>query len=150
MVACRAAKTISRERRAAIAFAVVLLTDHVFDDLAEVTAGDGEPNFATEYLPPTWLVGLSVGFMRGMAVAMVSVGHGLTVASWKGPANTAEEPCLKAILDHAGEVVPDMFRLANEKRLREDIDSLHEVAFQDLDHGPRIPLSTGNGWSRQE
>jgi hypothetical protein len=134
IVAFHAAKTFSPESRAAIAFATVLLTDHVFDDLAEVTAGDSEPNFATEYLPPSWLIGLSVGFMRGMAVAMVSVGHGLTVASWKGPANTAEELCLKAILDHAGEVVPDMFRLANEKRFCEDIDSFREVAFQDLDH----------------
>lgn len=133
-MAFRAARTLSPESRAAIALATVLITDHMFEDLAEVAAGEGVPDIASEYLPPGWLIGLSVGFIKGMVVSMILVGHGLTFASWKGPANTAEELCLKAVLDHAGEVVPDMFKLSNEKRLRNDIERFREVAFQDLDH----------------
>jgi hypothetical protein len=52
---------------------------------------------------------------------------------WDGPANTAEELCLKAILDHASDVIPDLWKIADKRRLEEDVMDLREIGFQDID-----------------
>lgn len=82
---------------------------------------------------PAWQIGLNKDFMRGMAGAMSSVTAGLSDVGWSGPVNTAEELCLKAILDHTAEVVPDVHEV-DEGRLSDDVMYLSEMGFQDIDH----------------
>jgi hypothetical protein len=89
---------------------------------------------ADAYLPPAWQIGLDDNFMSGMVEAMTSVTTGLTQVEWEGPANTAEELCLKAILDHASEVIPVLWKIADKRRLENDVMDLREIGFQDIDH----------------
>src|SRR5207248_2068100 len=85
-------------------------------------------------LPPAWQIGLDETFLAGMANAMTFVTKGLTDADWEGPANTAEELCLKAILDHASEVIPEVWKIEDRARLKADVMDLREIGFQDIDH----------------
>jgi hypothetical protein len=62
------------------------------------------------------------------------VATGLTHLDWKGPSSTAEEVCLKAILDHASEVIPDVWKIKDSARLHADVMDLREIGFQDIDH----------------
>jgi hypothetical protein len=105
IVAFGAAENCALESRAAIAAAGEILTDFISQDLTDVAARREAIN-ADAYLPPAWQIGLDETFLAGMANAMTFVTKGLTDADWEGPANTAEELCLKAILDHASEVIP--------------------------------------------
>jgi hypothetical protein len=57
---------------------------------------------------------------------------GLSDVGWTWPVNTAEELCLKAILDHAGDFVPDLYKV-DTARLTEDVMYLRELGFQDID-----------------
>jgi hypothetical protein len=132
VVAFGAAETCSLDSRAAVAVAIDLLNDWVTQDLKDVAAGN-EPINTNAYLPPAWQIGLDKDFMTGMASAMSSVKAGLSDVGWTGPANTAEELCLKAILDHAGDLVPDLYKV-DAARLTEDVMYLREMGFQDIDH----------------
>ena len=85
-------------------------------------------------LPPAWQIGLDETFLAGMANAMTFVTKGLTDADWEGPANTAEELCLKAILDHASEVIPEVWKIEDRARLKADVMDLREIGFQHIDH----------------
>jgi hypothetical protein len=42
--------------------------------------------------------------------------------------------CLKAILDHASEVIPDVCKIKDSARLKADVMDLRESGFQDIDH----------------
>jgi hypothetical protein len=133
VVAFGAEESCSLESRAAVAVASELLTDWIAQDLSDVASGR-EAIHAGAYLPPTWQIGLDEDFVAGMAKAMKSVTTGLTEIHWLGPANTAEELCLKAILDHASEVVPDFWEIRVRARLESDVMDLRENGFQDIDH----------------
>jgi hypothetical protein len=133
IVAFGAAETCALESRAAIAAAGDIVTDFISQDLTDVAARREAIN-ADAYLPPAWQIGLDETFLAGMANAMTFVTKGLTDADWEGPANTAEELCLKAILDHASEVIPDVWKIEDRARLKADVMDLREIGFQDIDH----------------
>ena len=117
IVAFGAAEHCTLESRAAIAAAGEILADFLSQDLTDV-ASRREAINADAYLPPAWQIGLDETFLAGMANAMTLVSAGLTDADWDGPANTAEELCLKAILDHASEVIPDLWKIEDRARLQ--------------------------------
>ena len=133
IVAFGAAENCALESRAAIAAAGEILTDFISQDLTDV-ASRREAINADAYLPPAWQIGLDETFLAGMANAMTFVTKGLTDADWEGPANTAEELCLKAILDHASEVIPEVWKIEDRARLKADVMDLREIGFQDIDH----------------
>jgi hypothetical protein len=133
IVAFGAAESCSPESRAAIAAAGSILIDFMNQDLSDV-ASRREAINAGAYLPPAWQIGLDEGFLAGMAHAMTVVTTGLTKVDWDGPASTAEELCLKAILDHATEVIPDVWKVEDRARLESDVMDLREIGFQDIDH----------------
>ncbi len=133
IVALGAAETCSLESRAAIAVAIEILTDFISQDLTDV-ASRREAINADAYLPPAWQIGLDETFLAGMSNAMGFVATGLTDVDWKGPSSTAEEVCLKAILDHASEVIPDVWTIKDSARLHADVMDLREIGFQDIDH----------------
>jgi hypothetical protein len=133
ILAFGAATSCALESRAAIAVAGEILTDLVNQDLTDV-ASRREATNCGAYLPPAWQIGLDGEFMTGMANAMTFVTKGLTQAGWEGPANTAEELCLKAILDHASDAVPDVWKIKDSARLKADVMALRESGFQDIDH----------------
>ena len=133
IVAFGAAENCALESRAAIAAAGEILTDFISQDLTDV-ASRREAINADAYLPPAWQIGLDETFLAGMANAMTFVTKGLTDADWEGPTNTAEELCLKAILDHASEVIPDVWKIEDRARLKADVMDLREIGFQDIDH----------------
>jgi len=133
IVAFGAADTCALESRAAIAVAGAILTDFISQDLTEVASRRGAIN-ADAYLPPAWQIGLDETFLAGMANAMTCVTTGLADFDWEGPSNTAEELCLKAILDHASEVIPDAWKIKDSARLNADVMDLREIGFQDIDH----------------
>jgi len=133
IVAFGAAENCALESRAAIAAAGEILTDFISQDLADV-ASRREAINADAYLPPARQIGLDETFLTGMANAMTFVTTGLTNADWEGPTNTAEELCLKAILDHASEVIPDVWKIEDRARLKADVMDLREIGFQDIDH----------------
>jgi hypothetical protein len=110
-----------------------ILTDQVNQDLTDV-ASKREAINCGAYLPPAWQIGLDEEFMAGMANAMRFVTKGLTEVGWEGPANTAEELCLKAILDHASDVIPEVWKVKDIARLKADVMDLRESGFQDIDH----------------
>lgn len=133
IVAFGAAENCALESRAAIAAAGEILTDFISQDLTDV-ASRREAINADAYLPPAWQIGLDATFLAGMANAMTLVTTGLTDVDWEGPSNTAEELCLKAILDHASEVIPDIWKIEDRARLKADVMDLREIGFQDIDH----------------
>jgi hypothetical protein len=133
IVALGAAETCSLESRAAIAVAIEILTDFISQDLADVAAKREAIN-ADAYLPPAWQIGLDESFLASMSNAMGFVATGLTDVDWKGPSTTAEEVCLKAILDYASDVIPDVWTIENRARLHADVIYLREIGFQDIDH----------------
>ena len=133
ILAFGAVESCALESRAAIAVAGEILTDWVNQDLTDV-ASRREAINCEAYLPPAWQIGLDGEFMAGMANAMTLVTKGLTEVGWEGPANTAEELCLKAILDHASDVVPDVWEIKDTARLKADVMDLRELGFQDIDH----------------
>jgi len=133
IVALGAAETCSLESRAAIAVAIEILTDFISQDLTDV-ASRREAINANAYLPPAWQIGLDETFLASMSNAMGFVATGLTDVDWKGPSSTAEEVCLKAILDHASEVIPDVWTIKDGARLHADVMDLREIGFQDIDH----------------
>ena len=133
IVAFGAAETCALESRAAIAVAGEILTDFISQDLTDV-ASSREVINADAYLPPAWRIGLDESFLAGMANAMAFVTTGLTDVDWKGPSSTAEEVCLKAILDHASEAIPDVWKIEDRARLNADVMDLREIGFQDIDH----------------
>ena len=110
-----------------------ILTDLIGQDLTDV-ASKREAINSGAYLPPAWQIGLDEDFMTGIANAMTYVTTGLADAGWEGPANTAEELCLKAILDHAAEVIPEVWKIEDRARLEADVMDLREIGFQDIDH----------------
>jgi hypothetical protein len=132
VIAFGAAESCSPASRAAVAVAIDLLNDWVTEDLNDVAAGN-EPTNTQAYLPPAWQIGLDKDFMTGMARAMSEVKAGMSDLGWRGPANTAEELCLKAIFDHAHDVVPDIYQV-DKARLADDVMYLGEMGFQDIDH----------------
>lgn len=89
---------------------------------------------ADAYLPPVWQIGLDEIFLAGMANAMTVVTTGLTEVDWDGPATMGEELCLKAILDHASGVIPNVWKIKDRARLEADVMDLREIGFQDIDH----------------
>ena len=113
IVAFGAAENCALESRAAIAAAGEILTDFISQDLADI-ASRREAINADAYLPPAWQIGLDETFLAGMANAMTFVTTGLTDADWEGPTNTAEELCLKAILDQAKR--PTQFRTSGRSK----------------------------------
>ena len=133
IVAFGAAENCALESRAAIAAAGEILTDFISQDLADI-ASRREAINADAYLPPARQIGLDETFLTGMANAMTFVTTGLTDVDWEGPANTAEELCLKAILDHASEVIPDVWKIEDRARLKADVMDLREIRFEDIDH----------------
>src|ERR1700682_346265 len=133
IVAFGAEEICSLESRAAIAAASEIVTDWISQDLTNV-ASRREAINSDAYLPPAWQIGLDEEFMIGMSNAMRSVTTGLADAHWEGPANTAQELCLKAILDHASELVPDIWKIEDTARLEDDVMDLRETGFQDIDH----------------
>ena len=133
IVAFGAAETCALESRAAIAAAGEILTDFIRQDLTDVALRREAIN-ADAYLPPAWQIGLDETFLAGMANAMRFVTKGLTDAEWEGPANTAEELCLKAILDHTSELIPDVWKIEDGARLDADVMDLRAIGFQDIDH----------------
>jgi hypothetical protein len=133
IVALGAAETCSLESRAAIAIAIEILTDFISQDLTDV-ASKREATNADTYLPPAWQIGLDETFLVGMSGAMGCVATGLTEVDWKGPSSTAEDVCLKAILDYASEVIPDVWKIKDRARLHADVMDLREIGFQDTDH----------------
>jgi hypothetical protein len=42
--------------------------------------------------------------------------------------------CLKAILDHASEVIPDVWEIKDSAQLKGDVMYLRHSGFQDIDH----------------
>src|SRR5258708_13546777 len=106
------------ESRAAIAVAGEILTDWVNQDLTDVASRREAINCGA-YLPPAWQIGLDEEFMTGMANAMTFVTKGLTEVGWEGPAKTAEELCLKGILVHASEGIPDVWKIKESDRLKD-------------------------------
>jgi len=133
ILAFRAVASCALESRAAIAMAGEILTDRVNEDLTDVASRREAINCGA-YLPPAWQIGLDEEFMAGMANAMRFVTKGLTEVGWEGPANTAEELCLKAILDHASDVIPEVWKVKDIARLKADVMDLRESGFQDIDH----------------
>jgi hypothetical protein len=133
VVAFGAAESCSLESRAAIAAAAEIAADFISQDLTDV-ASRREAINADAYLPPAWQIGLDDTFLAGMKDAMTFVTTGLAEVGWEGPANTAEELCLKAILDHASEVIPDVWKVEDRARLKADVMDLREIGFQDIDH----------------
>src|SRR5438309_7750530 len=125
VLAFGAVASCALESRAAIAVAGKILTDWVTQDLTDVASGR-EPIHCWAYLPPAWQIGLDVEFMTGMANAMTFVTRGLAEVGWEGPANTAEALCLKAILDHASEVIPDVGEVKDIARREGDGMDLRE------------------------
>jgi hypothetical protein len=133
VVAFDAEHSCSMESRAAIGTAVEILRDLVKADLELVTSGL-DPVHPRLYLPPAWQLGLDTDFMTGMAEAMSAVTNGLQDVAWEGPVNLAEELCLKAIFDHAIDVVPEIVQVNDMDRLEDAVLYLQEVGFQDTDH----------------
>jgi len=133
IVAFGAAETCALESRSAIAVAGEILTDFISQDLTDVASRHEAIN-ADAYLPPAWQIGLDETFLAGMAGAMAFVTTGLTDVDWEGPSSTAEELCLMAILDHASEVIPEVWKIEDKARLKADVMDLREIGFQDIDH----------------
>ena len=133
IVAFGSSQSCSLESRAAVSVAVDVLRDCLKEDLNDIMSGR-KPMNTDAYLPPTWRIGVDEAFMVGMTNAMRSVERGLHDAGWEGPANTAEELCLKAIFDHASDVVPEIYKVEDENQVRDDLMDLRELGFQDIDH----------------
>jgi len=129
IVAFGAAETCALESRSAIAVAGEILTDFISQDLTDVASRHEAIN-ADAYLPPAWQIGLDETFLAGMAGAMAFVTTGLTDVDWEGPSSTAEELCLMAILDHASEVIPEVWKIEDKARLKADVMDLARSAFR--------------------
>lgn len=122
----------------ALAEAVVVLLDELFDDINaldedDTTADQHDELLVLDELPKAFADQYSAWFAKRFLIATVIVGERLTEDEWRSPTNDAEALALHVLKGRARSELA-MAGLLDEDTLKRAFAAFDETAFDDLDH----------------